>query len=265
MGSNEIEEILYDDEALRAIELHGNVAREQQDEIRRRAAQPEPVAEVEETEENLLLPDELEELWACEDAIRRGMQAWLAVCEALHTIRTKRLYREDYPNFGAYCREKWDLTDRHARNLANAWDVALTIDPDPLGNPEQLPQNERQARELKRVPKDRRAEIWEAAVEAAGGIEHVCAHDVATARTAAMEAEGVEERWDGQECVWAGIASQSFEPDESGQETAATQEVVVVDRDPANHAARLVNKHGAAYCMELMLAMGEILREKGQL
>lgn len=220
----------------------------------------------EERDERLLTAEELEALWEAEDAIRKGMQAFLAVAEALHTIRTQRLYREDYPNFGEYCREKWDLTDRHARNLANAWDVALTIDPDPLGNPEQLPQNERQSRELKRVPKDRRAEIWEAAVAAAGGIEHVCAHDVATARTAAMEAEGVEERWDGRECVWAGIASQTFQPEETEETTSeSTREVLVVDRDPANHAARLINKYGADYCMDLMLAMGDVLREKGQL
>lgn len=220
-------------------------------------------------EDHLLTGDELEKLWECEDAIRHGMAAFLAVAEALHTIRTQRLYREDYNNFADYCREKWNLTDRHARNLANAWDIMVTLDADPIGNPEMLPQNERQARELKQVPREQRSEVWELAVANAGGVEHVCAHDVKTARETVMGDSNDVGTWHGRDDVWAGIASQTFEPEEGdGEQQADDQratEVRVVDRDPVGHAHRIINKYGAEYAMTLMLEVGEILRQKGAL
>lgn len=254
MASTEI----YTAEEQRRIDELGRVAREQQEYVRRQGARQQHADPVpEQTEEDLLLPDELEILWACEDEIRHGMAAYLRVAEALHTIQTKRLYREDFSTFGAYCAEKWNLTDRHARNMANAWEIALDLDSDPIANADQLPANERQARELKQVPKERRAEVWEAAVAEAGGVQHVCAHDVKTARERLIEAAPTSDR--SQPSGDSG--GQSFPEGPRVVETEAV--VTVTNQDPRNHAMRIINKHSASYAMELANEILALLAEKG--
>ena len=263
MESNEFEDI-YDESTAALIDSAGRAARQQQDQYRAGArvvvADITPAPEA--SEESLLTGDELEILWACEDKIAHGLKAFLEVAEALHTIRTQRLYREDYPNFTTYCREKWNLTDRHARNLANAWDVLVTIDPDPIGNAELLPQNERQARELKQVPHDRRTEVWETAVAAAGGVEHVCAHDVKTAREAVMGTESEQVYWGASaDLNGIGTSGMVFER-EAEAEPQRERDVVVISNDPRNHAERIINKHGATYATELATEIANIIAEK---
>lgn len=221
---------------------------------------------MESNEENLLLPEELARLWACEDKIRHGLKAFLEVAEALHTIQHERLYREDFPNFAEYCSEKWSLTDRHARNLANAWEIAVDLDADPIGNPELLPQNERQARELKQVPRERRAEVWEFAVGEAGGVQHVCAHDVKKARESLLGDLNGEGSWHAGADAWAGVASQTFERDGMSADLVIVDECtrpVVPIVTPEEHALKIIKKHGINYAAELMVAISDHLREKG--
>lgn len=244
---------IYENDVEREIERAGRVARQQQDRVRN-GTHTFRLTEDETTEENLLLPEELEQLWACEDEIRHGMAAYLRVAEALHTIQTKRLYREDYRTFAAYCTEKWNLTDRHARNMANAWEIAVDIDSDPIANAEQLPQNERQARELKQVPKERRAEVWEQAVATAGGVQHVCAHDVKEARRLLIDGPAEDE---------AREVAALERADEREDLRQAEPEVVIHDRDPLNHAMRIINKYGAEYAFELAEHISIFIAEKG--
>jgi hypothetical protein len=212
----------------------------------------------EENDENTLTPEELEVLWAAEDEIRHGIAAYLRVAEALHTIQTQRLYREDYRTFGEYCRDKWNLTDRHARNMANAWEIATDLDPDPLANAEQLPKNERQARELKSVDRERRAEVWELAVGHAGGIQHVCAHDVKWAREELIDKPAAAEAAEAArlEALNNPTAVVEAEP------VPLATEVTVTESDPINHAHRIINKHGAAYAEALAVEVLSIIQQK---
>lgn len=201
-------------------------------------------------EEDLLTQDELAELWRLQDIIHEGLQWYIAVGDALMTIRDQRLYREDYSTFGEYCRQKWGMTDRHCRNLINAADVAHDLVDDPVANPEGLPRNERQARELRPVPRERRAEVWEQAVAIAGGPESVCYHDVKQARKVLIDDPAEEER-------------RELEAMDRAEQPVDSMEVTVHNVDPRNHAMRIINKHGAHYAHDLSEAITEILAEKG--
>lgn len=218
----------------------------------------------EQTEESMLTPDELEKLWAAEDEIRHGIAAYLRVAEALHAIQTGRLYREDYRTFGEYCRDKWNLTDRHARNMANAWEIALDIDADPIANAESLPANERQARELKPVPRERRAEVWEAAVGHAGGIAHVCAHDVKWAREELIDGPAAAEAAEAAEAARL-EAAMNPTPDMAEVDRHVRDvvtEVTVHDVDAVSHAHRIINRHGSQYAEELAVEILNIIQQK---
>lgn len=70
------------------------------------------------TKPPLIIPDvpmtaadriELEE---CEHTIQAGIGAFIEVGTALGIIRDNRLYREQYPTFEAYTRERWQLESR---------------------------------------------------------------------------------------------------------------------------------------------------------
>lgn len=56
-----------------------------------------------------LSDDELQVLVACEDAIEQGMRHFLAVGEALITVRDGRLYRDTFDTFEEYLRVRWGL------------------------------------------------------------------------------------------------------------------------------------------------------------
>lgn len=56
-----------------------------------------------------------------EDCIRKGLTTFLEVGEALGEIRDRRLYRNGYKTFEAYCREAWGFSKAHVnRNIAAA-------------------------------------------------------------------------------------------------------------------------------------------------
>jgi VRR-NUC domain len=76
--------------------------------------------------------DELEAI------IERGVQTFVEVGLALSEIRETRLYREVHATFDDYCRERWDFTDRRARQLIAAAEIGTMV---PV-------ESERQAREL---------------------------------------------------------------------------------------------------------------------
>lgn len=82
-------------------------------------------------------------LAAAEKTIRRGLKTFVAVGEALLTIRDARLYRGTHDSFDAYCRARWGLSATHGNRLIQAAEVVALLPP--IGA---VPETESQAREL---------------------------------------------------------------------------------------------------------------------
>lgn len=113
----------------------------------------------------LLTVQEGEALAELEQVIERGLTTFVDVGNALLTIRDERLYRADYATFEDYCEERWGLTRRRAYQLMDAAGAVSTMVHTGLPAPE----NERQARELGRVPEDQRAEVWQQTIDNTDG------------------------------------------------------------------------------------------------
>lgn len=84
-----------------------------------------------------------------EVVIEGGIQSFVAVGEALLEVRDSRLYRTGYETFEAYCKGRWQFTDRRARQLMEATEAVKAL---PTGTV--VPVNEAQARELAPVVTD---------------------------------------------------------------------------------------------------------------
>ncbi|MGP8106294.1 MAG: hypothetical protein ACLQLE_10435 [Desulfobaccales bacterium] len=56
------------------------------------------------------------ELETLEGVIAREMGSFMAVGNALLTIRDNRLYREGFKTFGDYCRGKWGVGKSYANS-----------------------------------------------------------------------------------------------------------------------------------------------------
>ena len=100
-----------------------------------------------------------------ERKIKTGMTTFVEVGNALMEIRDSRLYRVEHKTFEAYCQEKWGMSRRRANQLIGSADVVAnlgTVVP-------KTPASERQARELKALPKLKQPEAWAKAVEIADG------------------------------------------------------------------------------------------------
>ena len=65
---------------------------------------------------------------------------------ALLEIRDSRLYRQQFPTFEAYCRERWGMVRQQANRLIQAAEVAENLEP--IGS---IPKTESQARPLTRL------------------------------------------------------------------------------------------------------------------
>jgi hypothetical protein len=111
--------------------------------------------------EPISLP-ESRDLIALEKVIECGLETFVRVGEALATIRDRRLYRTEHPTFADYCKAKWKMSDRRARQLMDAAEVASTI----AKSGTTVPKSERQARPLAALPPAQQAEAWEKAVAA---------------------------------------------------------------------------------------------------
>lgn len=107
-----------------------------------------------------------------ETTIAIGRDHVFHVARALMEIRDDRLYRETHDSFDAYCEEKWDFKRSRASQLISFYRVLGNVSGDvtAVNNsasiPDGLPQNERVARELNRLPDDEQAEAWEEAKQA---------------------------------------------------------------------------------------------------
>ncbi len=63
-----------------------------------------------------LTTNERMELETLEGVIAREMGSFMAVGNALLTIRDNRLYREGFKTFGDYCRGKWGVGKSYANS-----------------------------------------------------------------------------------------------------------------------------------------------------
>lgn len=100
---------------------------------------------------------EASRLQELEQVIHRGIATFVEVGTALAEIRDSHLYRWTHDTFAAYCRERWNMTDRRARQLIDATDITVqlsgTVVPSDL--------TERTVRTLVALPEPERAEAVE--------------------------------------------------------------------------------------------------------
>lgn len=116
---------------------------------------------------NPLTPEELRRLELCEKTIREGMGTFVAVGTALLEIRDARLYRQTHPSFADYVRSVLALSRPRAYELIDSAQVMNDLAG--VADIPALPQNEAQARELRRwkTPAER-IKKWKAVLKRAG-------------------------------------------------------------------------------------------------
>ena len=114
-----------------------------------------------------LTPEESDRLHLCEKTIREGLGTFVAVGAALMEIRNARLYRQSHPSFEKYVQSVLALSRPRAYELIDSSQVMHDLSA--IADFPTLPQNEGQARELRRwkTPEER-AEKWRAVLDAAG-------------------------------------------------------------------------------------------------
>lgn len=81
----------------------------------------------------------------------------------LKRIRDERLYRGDHKSFEDFCQAELGYTSRWARQIIQSAETIEELSGTMV--PDQLPSNERQVRELARLPAGKRAEVWQEVLE----------------------------------------------------------------------------------------------------
>ncbi len=94
------------------------------------------------------------------------MNAWQAMAGALSEVKARRLYREDHKSFKEYLAKRWNISRSHAYRLVNAHKTSEKLSP--TGDTAIPATNERQLRELVKVPEDKRADVLKEAQKKAG-------------------------------------------------------------------------------------------------
>src|ERR1700730_9474831 len=97
-----------------------------------------------------------------ETVIEKGFQSFVEVGIALSEIRDERLYRETHETFEEYCRERWGMSYRRAKQLMDVVDVVEN-----LNNCSDLPRptHESQIRPLTKLEPEEQREAWRKATE----------------------------------------------------------------------------------------------------
>lgn len=98
-----------------------------------------------------LTPKQQNELKTYETAIQAGIRGFYQAGYALASIRQLRLYRENHASFEEYCQNRWNMGRRYANSLISGFRAVKS-----LGNHGSHQWNERQARELARIPRKKR-------------------------------------------------------------------------------------------------------------
>lgn len=132
------------------------------------AASSETVVTVEATDTTV---EVLEELTFEEVSERHRLElkverAFYEAGKALQELRDLRLYRSTHKTFKEYCRERFGFTRFSAYNkiaAASVFENLLTI------GQQILPANERQVRDLTNLEPDEQQQVWQKAINLAGG------------------------------------------------------------------------------------------------
>lgn len=103
---------------------------------------------------------EVQRLSELEQVVETGLTVFVQVGNALLEIRDSRLYRQQFPTFEAYCRERWGMVQRHANRLIAAAETVGILGP--MGP---TPTTERQARPLTRLEPEVQREVWQAVTD----------------------------------------------------------------------------------------------------
>jgi hypothetical protein len=104
-------------------------------------------------------------LAALEAIIERSPKSFVDVGEALAEIRGERMYLDSSSSFEEYCQARWGFSRIRAHQLIDAARMASTMVSSHLA----APTNERQARELGKVPEAEREQVWRETLERTGG------------------------------------------------------------------------------------------------
>ena len=94
-------------------------------------------------------------------------QAFYVAGQALKVLRDKKLYRETHRTFESYVKERFDFSRIAAYYLISAAEVVNNLKCQPLVNI--LPTNERQCREVAKLPPEIQPQAWLTSIEKAGG------------------------------------------------------------------------------------------------
>jgi len=87
-----------------------------------------------------------------------GWQGFVDVGLALVTIRDNRLYREEYPTFEVYCRQKWQYGRNYVNRLISAAQVFRHL----VTNSHQIrPEHETQVRPLVGLTPEQAQGAWD--------------------------------------------------------------------------------------------------------
>jgi len=162
--------------------------------------------------DDITTPLEATRLQALESTIERGLHTFVEVGTALLEIRDSRLYRTTHGTFEDYCRERWGFTDRRARMLMSAAEVATNLETGPIVPV--LPVTESQARPLTSLEPDAQREAWARAVETAPNGRVTAAHVQSVVDEYRTPPHvNIEDRWGGVDTV--GIEQDEDEDDRS--------------------------------------------------
>ncbi|WP_428304848.1 hypothetical protein [Lacipirellula sp.] len=101
----------------------------------------------------------------CEQVIERGLSTFVEVGSALKEIRGGRLYSATHSSFESYCRDRWAISKPYATQLISAAQTRAVIEAVAVATT--LPTTESQARPLSAVPLEKRAALWQQAVDTA--------------------------------------------------------------------------------------------------
>jgi len=114
--------------------------------------------------------EKAQEKAALEKIIDVGLSGFMDVAGALTVIKQKGLYKDEFNTFDQYCTQKWHMTKQHVYRKIKAFDVIKQVASSQKvthGLPNAPEPNERQARELAKLPAAKQAEAWKAVVEVA--------------------------------------------------------------------------------------------------
>lgn len=113
--------------------------------------------------ERVLSAEEVALLQEAETTIDQGLSVFVAVGRALMVVRDRRLYRERFATFQAFCEDRFEISRRHADRTIQAAGVVAELRPTGLAEP----RSEAVARELAalRENPDAMRQAWAATID----------------------------------------------------------------------------------------------------